>query len=101
MTQQVEANFDRETLSLLRRVLVEAEQRIAIEARTSEIRVRLASGILRSAREGERNPRRLCSAGLRGKIGGWQSWEPRASTNFANPTARTSRGHRHYFLEQR
>ena len=43
MTQQVEANFDPETLSLLKRALIEAEQSIPIEARTSETRVRLAS----------------------------------------------------------
>ena len=66
MTQNIEANFDPKTLSLLKRVLVEAEQSLPVDARTSEVRVRLASSILRAAREGERNPRRFCSAGLRG-----------------------------------
>jgi hypothetical protein len=58
MAQQVEVNFDAETLVLLKRVLT--------EWRTSVMRVRLASAILESARNGERNPGRLRSAGLRG-----------------------------------
>ncbi len=66
MAQQVEVNFDAETLVLLKRVLVEAEQSIPTAWRTSEMRVRLASAILEAARNGERNPGRLRSAGLRG-----------------------------------
>jgi hypothetical protein len=66
MAQRIGASFDPETLALLKRVLTEAEQSLPIEARTSEIRVQLASGILGAARDGERDPRRLRSAGLRG-----------------------------------
>jgi hypothetical protein len=66
MEQQIGPNFDPETVALLKRVLAEVEQTIPIDARTSAIKVRLATGILRAAREGERNPARLRSAGLRG-----------------------------------
>ncbi len=66
MAEQIAAKFDPDTLALLKRVLVEAEQRIPIEARTSAIKVQLAFHILKAARAGERNPGRLRSAGLRG-----------------------------------
>jgi hypothetical protein len=59
-------NFDRDTVDLLKRVLVESEEMLAAESRTSEIRVRLASGILSAAKGGERNPERLRSAALSG-----------------------------------
>jgi hypothetical protein len=51
---------------MLKRVLDETEQALPIEARTSEIRVQIASGILAAAAEGERDPARLRSAGLSG-----------------------------------
>ena len=66
MAEQIGANFDPDTLALLKRVLVEAEQSIPIEARTSAIKVQIAFPILKAAREGERNPIRLRSAGLCG-----------------------------------
>jgi hypothetical protein len=66
MAEQIGANFDPDTLALLKRVLVEAEQSIPIEARTSAIKVQIAFRILKAAREGERNPIRLRSAGLCG-----------------------------------
>ncbi len=66
MAEQIGANFDPDTLALLKRVLIEAEQSIPIEARTSAIRVQIAFRILKAAREGERNPIRLRSAGLCG-----------------------------------
>ncbi len=66
MAQQVGVNFDPDTLELLKKVLVEVEQSIPLEARTSAVRVHLACGILKAARNGERNARRLRSAGLRG-----------------------------------
>ena len=66
MAGQIGANFDPDTLALLKRVLVEAEQSIPIEARTSSIKVQIAFRILKAAREGERNPIRLRSAGLCG-----------------------------------
>ena len=62
----MQVHFDRETLALLKKVLVETEELFPIEARTSEIRVQLASGILTAAGDGERDPGRLRSAGLRG-----------------------------------
>jgi hypothetical protein len=66
MAEQIEANFDPDTLALLKRVLVEAEQSIPIEARTSALKVQIAFRILKAARAGERNPIRLRSAGLCG-----------------------------------
>jgi hypothetical protein len=65
MAETTGANFDRETVAFLRRILVEAEATIPIESRSSEIRVQLASGILMAAAEGERDPVQLRSAGLR------------------------------------
>jgi hypothetical protein len=62
--QTASPNFDRETVELLKRVLVESEEMLPTEARTSEIRVRLASGILSAATVGERDPGRLRSAAL-------------------------------------
>jgi hypothetical protein len=61
-----EPSFDPETVSLLKRVLVEAEEMIPSQARTSEIRVRLASGMLSAAKEGERDPGRLRMAAIQG-----------------------------------
>ncbi|MBV9235835.1 MAG: hypothetical protein JOZ94_08390 [Xanthobacteraceae bacterium] len=66
MAEQIEANFDPDTLALLKRVLVEAEQSIPVEARTSALKVQIAFRILKAARAGERNPIRLRSAGLCG-----------------------------------
>jgi|EndMetStandDraft_9_1072997.scaffolds.fasta_scaffold783238_1 hypothetical protein len=66
MAEQIGANFDPDTLALLKRVLVEAEQSIPIEARTSAMKVQIAFRILKAARGGERNPTRLRSAGLCG-----------------------------------
>jgi hypothetical protein len=66
MAEQIGANFDPDTLALLKRVLIEAEQSIPIEARTSAIRVQIAFRILKAARRGERDPIRLRSAGLCG-----------------------------------
>jgi hypothetical protein len=58
--------FDPMTIALLRKTLVEAEGMIPMGLRSSETRVKLASGILAAAAEGERDPMRLRSAGLRG-----------------------------------
>jgi hypothetical protein len=66
MAEQIGANFDPDTLALLKRVLIEAEQSIPIEARTSAMRVQIAFRILKAARGGERDPIRLRSAGLCG-----------------------------------
>jgi hypothetical protein len=41
------------TVELLKRILVESEAMLPIEARTSEIRVPLASGILSAANDGD------------------------------------------------
>jgi hypothetical protein len=66
MAEQTGANFDPDTLALLKRVLVEAEQSIPVAARTSAMKVQIAFHILKAARTGERNPTRLRCAGLRG-----------------------------------
>jgi hypothetical protein len=59
------SNFDCATIALLKRVLAETEELLPLEARSSEIRVTLASGILMAAADGERDPLRLRSAALR------------------------------------
>ena len=56
--------FDADTIALLKRVLLETEAMLPMTARSSEVRVTLASGILTAAAEGERDPVRLRSAGL-------------------------------------
>ena len=74
--QIVGPTFDQDTVALLKRVLVEAEEMLPSEARTSEIRVQLASGILTAAGDGERDPRRLRSAALSRidrRLGVWSS----------------------------
>ena len=62
--QTVGPNFDPETVYLLKRVLAESEEMLPAKARSSEIRVRLASRILSAAKEGERDPQRLRTAAL-------------------------------------
>jgi hypothetical protein len=52
-------------LALLKRVLIGAEEMLPTEARTSEAKVQIASGILTATGDGERDPSRLQSAGLR------------------------------------
>ena len=63
MTPQ-SAAFDPNTLALLKVALTDAEQSIPTSRRSSEVRVKLATGILKAAAEGERNPSRLRAAGL-------------------------------------
>jgi hypothetical protein len=75
MTDRGGPCFDGETVALLKRVLLETEGMLPIDARSSEVRVILASGILAAAAEGERDPVRLRSAGL-------QKMDPRI-TSFA------------------
>jgi hypothetical protein len=58
-------SFDRATVALLKRILAETEELLPLGARSSEIRVALASGILMAAADGERDPVRLRSAALR------------------------------------
>jgi hypothetical protein len=65
MAQRDASSFDPGTIVLLKKVLADAEGVIPIALRSSEVRVKLASGILAAAAEGERDPRRLRSAGLR------------------------------------
>ena len=65
MNQAHASNFDCATIALLKRVLTETEELLPLEARSSEIRVTLASGILTAAADGERDPLRLRSAALR------------------------------------
>jgi hypothetical protein len=65
MTARGARCFDAGTIALLRKVLIEAEGMLPARSRSSEVRVKLASGILAAAAEGERDPERLRSAGLR------------------------------------
>jgi hypothetical protein len=65
MGQTAGANFDPETISFLKRILVAAEESLPLDVRSSEITVRLASGILTAAADGERDPERLRLAALR------------------------------------
>ena len=58
------APYDPETIILLKKVLAEAESALPKQRRSSEARVRLATGILNAAAEGERDPSRLRAAGL-------------------------------------
>jgi hypothetical protein len=58
------ASYDPETIILLKKVLADAESTLPKQRRSSEARVRLATGILKAAAEGERDPSRLRAAGL-------------------------------------
>jgi hypothetical protein len=58
------APYDPETITLLKRVLAEAESALPQQRRSSEAKVKLATGILKAAAEGERDPYRLRAAGL-------------------------------------
>jgi hypothetical protein len=58
------ATFDPETIILLKKVLAEAERALPMRRRSSEARVQLATGILKAAANGERDPSRLRAAGL-------------------------------------
>jgi hypothetical protein len=65
MGQTTGATFDPETIALLKRILIEVEESLPLDVRSLELSVRLASGILRAAADGERDPQRLRSAALR------------------------------------
>jgi hypothetical protein len=58
------AAYDPDTIILLKKVLAEAESTLPKQRRSSEARVKLATGILKAAAEGERDPARLRTAGL-------------------------------------
>ena len=64
MTQRSEAAFDPDTITLLKEVLLQAEETLPTQHRSSEVRVKLAAGILKAAAEGERDPVRLQKAAL-------------------------------------
>jgi len=64
MTQESGATFDPQTITLLKKVLAEAERALPNQRRSSEARVKLATGILEAAARGERNPSRLRAAAL-------------------------------------
>ena len=66
MTQRSEAAFDPDTITLLKEVLLQAEETLPIQQRSSEVRVKLATCILKAAAEGERDPVRLQKAALVG-----------------------------------
>ena len=69
MNEQSEAAFDPDTITLLKEVLLQAEETFPIQLRSSEVRVKLAMGILKAAAEGERDPARLQKAALVGASG--------------------------------
>jgi len=64
MTEGRGAAFDPKTIGLLKSVLAEAEHKLPPQRRSSEARVKLATGILEAAAKGERDPARLQAAGL-------------------------------------
>jgi hypothetical protein len=64
MTQGSGTVFDPNTIVLLKKVLAEAEQTLPNQRRSSEARVKFATGILEAAAKGERDPLRLRAAGL-------------------------------------
>jgi hypothetical protein len=64
MTQETRATSDPETITLLKKVLAEAERTLPNQRRSSEARVKLATAILEAAAQGERDPLRLRAAGL-------------------------------------
>jgi hypothetical protein len=57
-------SFDPETLSLLRKTLDDAWERLGPEQKAMTSRTLLAERILQSAAKGERNPERLRNAAL-------------------------------------
>jgi transposase-like protein len=64
MTQKSGAAFDPNTVTLLKEVLVQAEGALPVQKRSPEVRVKLATCILKAAAEGERDPARLRKAAL-------------------------------------
>jgi hypothetical protein len=64
MTQLSGAAFDPKTITLLKEVLSEAEGALPVQQRSSEVRVKLATRILKAAAEGERDRVRLREAAL-------------------------------------
>jgi hypothetical protein len=64
MTQKSGAAFDPNTVTLLKEVLAQAEETLPMEGRSSEVRVKLATCILKAAAQGERDPARLRKAAL-------------------------------------
>jgi transposase-like protein len=64
MTQKSGAAFDPNTVTLLKEVLARAEETLPMQQRSSEVRVKLATCILKAAAEGERDPMRLRNAAL-------------------------------------
>jgi hypothetical protein len=74
-------SFDPETISLLRKTLDDAWERLRPEQRAMTSRTLLAERILKSAAKGERNPERLRSAALTALADGpvVPTWEPRSA----------------------
>jgi hypothetical protein len=58
------ALFDPRTTTLLKEVLAQVEETLPMQKRSSEVRVKLATCILKAAAEGERDPERLRDAAL-------------------------------------
>jgi Crp-like helix-turn-helix domain len=64
MSTQTGALFDSETIDVMRRVLDEAIAQLPAELRSNEVRVEMATCILKAASSGERNVHRLRTAAL-------------------------------------
>ena len=67
MTQKKAAAFDRETIALLRRVVSSAESTLPRHLQSSEMRVELATRVLKAAANGERDPVRLHNHALKSR----------------------------------
>ena len=89
MAEQIGANFDPDTLALLKRVLVEAEQSIPIEARTSAVKVQIAFHILKAARGVSETPydcdRPACAEWIHGLYSGRSTCGPHRREIFDIP----------------
>jgi hypothetical protein len=67
MTQEKAAAFDPKTIALLKRVVSYAESTLPRHLRSSEMRVELATRVLKAAADGERDPVRLRDHALKSR----------------------------------
>jgi hypothetical protein len=67
MTQRKAVAFDPETIALLKRVVSHAESTLPRHLRSSEMRVELATRVLKAAANGERDPVRLRDHALKSR----------------------------------
>jgi hypothetical protein len=64
MTQGSGTGFDSRTTTLLKEVLAQVEETLPMQQRSSEVRVKIGTCILKAAAGGERDPERLRNAAL-------------------------------------